>query len=306
MNDKDVVVVEESSQTENKKAFIVTPIGNDNTNIRRATDGLIKSVLEPILFEFNYEPKASHQENDLGSISIKVIKHLLEDDLVIVNLSHLNANVMYELGIRHATGKPVILICEENTELPFDTRDQRTIFYNNDMMGGIELAKRLKAVLSDEKKLLSNESNPIYMAAYDSVITKSIMERVNRASVSTEEKNLVELVLGKMEKIEKNLYNKNANHSMIESKFDNIFSAFVIYIKHSIDNIGFIRYKDYLYAGYDSSFLLEISRKELIKEGFIVEEIYEKEGVHVMRVKNSDIQEAYKFESIIRNNLLPF
>ncbi|MFI0474420.1 hypothetical protein ACGLWX_17050 [Halomonas sp. HMF6819] len=305
MNKKDVVVMG-SNEPQKKTAFIVTPIGNDNTSVRRATDGLIKSVLEPVLLEFDYESKASHQENDLGSISVKVIKHLLEDDLVIVNLSHLNANVMYELGIRHATGKPVILISDKDTELPFDTRDQRTIFYSNDMMGGIELTKRLHAILSDEQKLLSNESNPIYMAAYDSVVTKSIMDKVNKASVSSEEKDLVELVLSKMDKIEKNINGRHANYPINESKFDGVFSSFISYVKNSIDNLGFIRHNGYLYAGCDFKTILDISSKELMKEGFVVGDTYEFEGVYVLKVKSSDVQEAFKFERIIRENILPF
>ncbi len=36
-----------------KECFIVTPIGQDNSAIRRETDGLITSVFEPVLKNMN-------------------------------------------------------------------------------------------------------------------------------------------------------------------------------------------------------------------------------------------------------------
>lgn len=307
MTDNNVVVAEQGEEKRSKKAFIVTPIGGDNTGIRRATDGLIRSVLKPVLEKYGYEAIASHQENDLGSITAKLIKHLLEDELVIVNLSHLNANVMYELGIRHATGKPVILISENETDLPFDTKDQRTIFFSNDMMGGIELTKRLEAIISDQAKLENNEGNPIFMAAHESVLNKAILDKVNSKNVSSEERGLVEMVLSKMEKFEKVVSHSMIVNSKNESGYSGFVNSLVEYTLKSVGGYGIaVNGKDY-YVAVENSTLADFVKKDIESHGFFIDSFvsYEKAVVMIVKGKN-DPSMGWKLKTVVEESVIPF
>jgi hypothetical protein len=45
-----------------------------------------------------------------------------------------NPNVMYELGVRHAFGKPVVLLAWEGQHLPFDVSNQRAILSRRDFL----------------------------------------------------------------------------------------------------------------------------------------------------------------------------
>lgn len=81
-----------------KKCFIITPIGSENSETRRATDGIIKAVIRPVLKEHKFEAKASHEMSSPGSITNQVLHHILTDKMVIANLTGLNPNVMYELA----------------------------------------------------------------------------------------------------------------------------------------------------------------------------------------------------------------
>jgi hypothetical protein len=114
-----------------KSCFIITPIGGDNTEIRRAAEGVIDAVIIPTLIEIGFKEeniRVAHRMPNPGAINRQVITRILEDDLAIVNLTGLNANVMYELAVRHAVRKPVVQICEYGTKLPFDITEERTIF----------------------------------------------------------------------------------------------------------------------------------------------------------------------------------
>ena len=45
-----------------------------------------------------------------------------------------NPNVMYELGIRHAFGLPLVIMAWEGQRLPFDVSNQRAIMTRRDFM----------------------------------------------------------------------------------------------------------------------------------------------------------------------------
>lgn len=148
-----------------KKCFIITPIGSLDSNVFRHINGVIQNVIRPTLNEFGFNDiRAAHEISEPGSINNQIINRIVEDDLVIANLTDNNPNVMYELCLRHIVAKPVIHICEKNTTLPFDIIGERTIFYTNDMYGGEELKIELRNVLNNIKYDKEYRDNPIYNA----------------------------------------------------------------------------------------------------------------------------------------------
>lgn len=162
--------------------FVITPIGSDSTPTRRAADGLIDSVLEPVLKRFNMEMVVAHRISKSGSITTQVIEYLLTAELVIANLTELNPNVMYELAVRHAKRLPVVSIAQEGTRLPFDISDERTIFYNNDMAGVTELTPKLEQTIT--VALEDNEpDNPVYRAAKTTVMLEATTDDFQRYTV---------------------------------------------------------------------------------------------------------------------------
>ena len=157
-----------------KTCFVITPIGDVDSPIRRAADGVIAAVIKPVLSKLKYEPVVPHEMTSPGSITSQVIRQILEANMVVANLTGLNPNVMYELAIRHAARKPVVAIVERGIRLPFDLAEERTVFYTNDMLGVTNLTSELEGVIlaaqSDNKP-----DNPIYRA-----VERSIMQEVAR------------------------------------------------------------------------------------------------------------------------------
>jgi len=76
---------------------------------------------------------------------------------VLAELSGRNPNVLYELGLCHALGKPVLIVTSSMDDVPFDLKDLRCIVYEKDhpRWGDAlrkNIAESLRAALSDQQK----------------------------------------------------------------------------------------------------------------------------------------------------------
>lgn len=162
---------DEAKEPKLKTAFFITPLGSDDSTVRRNTNGVINAVIRPVLKKHDISLIPPHEIDDPGNITKQIIAQILTADLVIADLTGLNANVMYELAIRHARRLPVIVICQHGTKLPFDIAAERTFFYYNDMAGTVQLTEQLDKTipiaLRDEKP-----DNPIYNGLETSIIQK--------------------------------------------------------------------------------------------------------------------------------------
>lgn len=197
-------VSEEPSQ-KTKFCFIVTPIGPDNSEIRRSTDGLLRAVLEPVLRDKGYDVEVAHEIDTPGSITDQVINRILESELVVANLTGLNPNVMYELAIRHCAALPVIVVADKNTNLPFDIVAERTIFYSNDMHGVVDLAANLRRVVDGIEGKDVGVDNPVYRARRSKVIKDELMSK------ESGDANIAKFIIDKLDGLESMVkdYSKN-------------------------------------------------------------------------------------------------
>jgi hypothetical protein len=109
--------------------FYVTPIGGEDSLERKHADVFLGHLVEPAVDALGMGLRVvrADQIDKPGLITAQVIQHLLRSRLVVADLSFHNPNVFYELAIRHATGKPTVLICRTEDGLPFDVSDARTI-----------------------------------------------------------------------------------------------------------------------------------------------------------------------------------
>lgn len=186
---------------EKKMCFIITPIGQDGSDIRIEIDSIIEEIVEEVLTECGYDYKVSHKIDSTGSINKEVINLIKDSNLAIANLTGLNPNVMYELGVRHTFGKETIIICNENTTLPFDLKDERTIFYKDTIRGGADLKVRLKSTM-DNLNGDGQATNPVYNAVQFKPIK---IDNVD------DEKGIMKMVLNEMHDVKRMLNNQRFN-----------------------------------------------------------------------------------------------
>lgn len=99
------------------------PVTKRELNLDRTFENIIRPAIEGIE-DPKFECFRAIEKNKTGSIDRLMYHWILNADLVVADISTLNANVMYELGVRHAL-RPfsTIIISEEEqmkNKLPFD------------------------------------------------------------------------------------------------------------------------------------------------------------------------------------------
>jgi len=112
-----------------KNCFIIMPFAK--TTEEHTEDywsNHFEEFLKPLVEEFP-QIKA-HRSTPLNSDIIKdIVKDLIVSDLVVADLTDLNPNVFWELGVRQSFKNGTITIAQEGTRLPFDIFSKGTLFY---------------------------------------------------------------------------------------------------------------------------------------------------------------------------------
>jgi len=126
----------------NRTCFLIAPIGLAGSEVRRRSDLLFENVIRPATEAAGYDLVRADQINVPGPITGQIVRLLLEADLVIADISGLNPNVMYELGIRHAARRPVIQLVTKGESIPFDIANIRTIVFDVTSLDSVEATRQ--------------------------------------------------------------------------------------------------------------------------------------------------------------------
>ena len=116
-----------------KICFVIMPIGEYTTAYYNHFLEVYEDIFTPAIQRAGYIPMRADEEKACNVIQCDIIQKIIESDVVLCDLSNKNPNVLYELGIRQAFDKPVVLVQEENTDRIFDISIIRTIDYDKNL-----------------------------------------------------------------------------------------------------------------------------------------------------------------------------
>lgn len=120
-----------SPESDRKVCFLVTPIGAPESEIRRRVDQWEELVYAPALSS-EYELVRADKISSPGIITEQILEMLISADLVVIDFTGLNPNVMYEAAVRHIARLPYIHIHPRGMSIPFDIHNIRSIEYDPD------------------------------------------------------------------------------------------------------------------------------------------------------------------------------
>jgi hypothetical protein len=147
-----------------KRCFVISPIGAAGSVERKNADMALNAIIRPALNEsgITFDVKRGDESAEIGMITDHLIAEILESDLIVADLSFLNPNVFYELGIAHSAEKPVIPIAHRETTLPFDNIGCRAVMFDpTDWHSQVEAKKQIADFARHALAQGSAISNPI-------------------------------------------------------------------------------------------------------------------------------------------------
>lgn len=152
-----------------KTCFVITGFGpktDYETGRILDLDKTFEHLIKPVFDDLNISCFRAKEIKHSGNIDVPMYEWIYKADIVVADISTLNANALYELGVRHALRpNTTIVIAEEQTKYPFDLN--HTVIFKYEHLGkdiGVSEALRFK------KELMSLVSNVIKKVKRDSPV----------------------------------------------------------------------------------------------------------------------------------------
>jgi tetratricopeptide (TPR) repeat protein len=141
--------------------FVLMPFGQKKDEGGRVIDfdRIYLEIIKPAVEDAGLEPIRADEETIGGIIHKPMFERLMLCDYAVADLTTANANVFYELGVRHGI-RPhsTVLIFGKGMRLPFDVAPLRGLPYAIDAMGVPETPDSDRKALADR---LIESRNPV-------------------------------------------------------------------------------------------------------------------------------------------------
>lgn len=133
------------AKDENKNCFVLMPIADCDGYEKGHFAHVYDDIIKPAIDKTEYTAIRADEVKETNFIHLDILKKLIDAPIAVCDLSTRNPNVLFELGIRQAFDKPVVLIQEKGTTKIFDIAPLRYLEYSKEM--------KYHEVLESQKKL---------------------------------------------------------------------------------------------------------------------------------------------------------
>lgn len=147
--------------------FVLMPFGRKTDESGRVVefDAVYEQIIEPAIRDAELEPIRADEEIVGGIIHKPMFERLMLCDYAVADLTTANANVFYELGIRHGI-RPysTVPLAASGMRLPFDVGPLRAILYELDSVGYPVNPTSVRSTLRERLDACRNpaDDSPLY------------------------------------------------------------------------------------------------------------------------------------------------
>jgi hypothetical protein len=120
--------------------FVISRIGDEGSPERKFANTVLKHVIKKAL-DSKYRIERADDIGKPGLITVQIIQRLAAAELVVADLTGGNANVYYELALRHYFAKPVVHIIQRGERAPFDVSPMRYVEFELTVPDSLDAAR---------------------------------------------------------------------------------------------------------------------------------------------------------------------
>ena len=135
----------------------LAPVGSDERERYEQAIDVYENVIQAACAVVGITATRADAIASPGEVTESICMRLMESEIVVADVTNGNPNVMYELGLRHSTGKPTVQIGEYG-RLPFDISAIRTVSFVRSPAGLVAGRRRLEEAL---RSALAGEGMPL-------------------------------------------------------------------------------------------------------------------------------------------------
>lgn len=192
-----------TDQLENNEKIcgIIRPIAKMNDFYTFEHWNSVKDIMERAIQKAGYTPLTVSDSKGSTTIHSSIFLNLYQNEIVVCDVSNRNANVMFELGMRIAFDKPVVIIKDDKTPFSFDTSHIKHLEYPSDLRFQViekfidDLAQAIKDTVQTSKqpeyKSFLSHYAPIKVASLE---VNEVSEKIALESILNSINNLEEKV----------------------------------------------------------------------------------------------------------------
>lgn len=184
----EMILTKERNGVFMKRCFVVSPIGDAGTDIRKNADQLYQHIIKPVCEKCGFIAQRVDEFNTSNSITQEILDALNDYELVIADLTGHNPNVFFEIGYRTKSQRPIIHLKRKDETIPFDVSAIRTFEYDLTDLDMVTATKdRLEQVIKNFKYEEVKESKRANNNFENNMIVVSLNDIQYKIDVLTEE-----------------------------------------------------------------------------------------------------------------------
>lgn len=145
-----------------EKCFVIQPFKDDRYEKR------YRDTFRPAIESAGLYPYRVDKDPGVNIITTAIEEGIKNSTLCFAEITADNPNVWYELGYAMAIDKKIVMVCEENRQLPFDIQHRKIIKYASQSSSDFEklknqITKSIEVALA-QSKLVKKLSAPVNLS----------------------------------------------------------------------------------------------------------------------------------------------
>lgn len=219
-----------------RRAFVIMPFSKTKTCTEAQWTEIFLHVFKPAVESCGYSCERALPTT--GSLIKSVIQDIAYSRIVIADITDRNANVFYELGVRHAVSKRTIMVTQALEHVPSDLRGHWSLVYSVTPSGVAEFKKEIARLIAEfDRDPEKNDSPVSEFLDREKTGIRQFVDRDNIKKISGLFTELTAIINTLNEAIENNSYSRMIEHGCIDLLLSTLYVDVGVDTLNALNNL---------------------------------------------------------------------